>query len=309
MKAKPIIILLLMFSVHHSTRVLAIDTNTYAAVNFTLHNLRYAPFGSGAYDAKGIRDEARQISANNPNATQVCIFCHTPHNASISVPLWNKALVNAPNVNSYQLYTSSPSLTQHVKSNSKITAKSESLLCLSCHDGKTAINALHSINDQQFYPIVSGEYIVDMTLDSTPFALGDLGPGMAYTANIGATRDATTGDISFGGSRTGTDLTDDHPIGFTYPQVVAARVSDFRVAGPASTTGTAENLGVRFFGPEKRVECSSCHNPHVYYGYGRTASSREKLAIPGTEDKHRDRFPFLVRDNNGSALCLACHIK
>ena len=303
MNAKAIIILLFMFSVQHSTYVFAINADTYAAVNYTLHNLSYSPAGSGLYNDKGITDEARQIAAYNPNATQVCIFCHTPHNPSISTPLWNKALVNAPNVNSYQLYTSSPSLTQHVKTTSKITAKSESLLCLSCHDGKTAINAMHSMNDSQGSDgTYQGEYMLDLFQGDgspNPFSLGDIGSGIAYTSNIGASRDATTGLISI--ADTGTDLTDDHPIGFTYPQVVAANKFNDVV--------TAEGRGVRFFGPEKRLECSSCHNPHVFYGYGRVGADRKKLDIPGTLPKHLDRFPFLVRDNNGSALCLACHIK
>ena len=35
--------------------------------------------------------------------TEICVFCHTPHNAAPAVPLWNQALSSAAN---YQPYAS-----------------------------------------------------------------------------------------------------------------------------------------------------------------------------------------------------------
>jgi predicted CXXCH cytochrome family protein len=67
---------------------------------------------------------------------QVCIFCHTPHNASPIQPLWNR---NVP-VAAYIPYTSS-SLDAQV---GQPTGTSK--LCLSCHDGTIALGSVVSRN-------------------------------------------------------------------------------------------------------------------------------------------------------------------
>lgn len=63
---------------------------------------------------------------------QVCIFCHTPHNASPAVPLWNHELSTTP----YTMYTSR-SINYDPESYNKPTGSSR--LCLSCHDGTVAV--------------------------------------------------------------------------------------------------------------------------------------------------------------------------
>lgn len=76
-------------------------------------------------------------SAANVRASsedQVCIFCHTPHNASPIAPLWNRAM--SPQV--YLVYTSR-----------SLDAKpgqptGDSKLCLSCHDGTIALGSVLS---------------------------------------------------------------------------------------------------------------------------------------------------------------------
>ena len=61
---------------------------------------------------------------------EVCIFCHTPHNANPAVPLWNQTLSTGA---TYQPYTST-TLTAVVG-----VPTGSSKLCLSCHDGTVAI--------------------------------------------------------------------------------------------------------------------------------------------------------------------------
>lgn len=68
---------------------------------------------------------------------QVCIFCHTPHNATPSTPLWNRSILEGTN---YQLYESS---TLNVTL-SQPTGPSR--LCLSCHDGTVGLGAVVSIS-------------------------------------------------------------------------------------------------------------------------------------------------------------------
>jgi len=66
---------------------------------------------------------------------EICIACHTPHNANVSVansPLWNHNVTN----NTYTLYSSSTFDATATQPNS--TTK----LCLSCHDGTIALDAI-----------------------------------------------------------------------------------------------------------------------------------------------------------------------
>ena len=100
-------------------------------VRYTVHNM------SSTYPVAGV--DSRNYIAESPangGTTQVCIFCHTPHNAKPAVPLWNKVM---PGGFTYDLY-SSGSLSSAARS--AATPGPESLLCLSCHDGRTAVNVL-----------------------------------------------------------------------------------------------------------------------------------------------------------------------
>lgn len=82
----------------------------------TKHNL--TPTGPGNFKA--------------PENTGLCVFCHTPHNASPQGALWNRELSAA----TYTLYSSTT-----LKSTPGQPSGS-SRLCLSCHDGTMAMGTL-----------------------------------------------------------------------------------------------------------------------------------------------------------------------
>jgi predicted CXXCH cytochrome family protein len=65
---------------------------------------------------------------------EICIFCHTPHNALPIEPLWNR---NLP-VSAYQVYSSNSlkALPSQPTGSSK--------KCLSCHDGTIALGSVYS---------------------------------------------------------------------------------------------------------------------------------------------------------------------
>ncbi|MCG7982904.1 MAG: cytochrome c3 family protein [Candidatus Thiodiazotropha lotti] len=68
--------------------------------------------------------------------TQICAYCHTPHNASTTnstTPLWN----HQDTVATYTMY-SSPSLDMTIAG----SPAGVSLACLSCHDGSVAADSL-----------------------------------------------------------------------------------------------------------------------------------------------------------------------
>lgn len=68
------------------------------------------------------------------NESQICIFCHTPHNASPAAPLWNRT---NPQTH-YRIYKSS---TVDARIGQPTGA---SKLCLSCHDGSIALGMVLS---------------------------------------------------------------------------------------------------------------------------------------------------------------------
>ena len=81
-------------------------------------------------DAQTIFTTKHNLAISGPGTvkalteTQICKFCHTPHNARPQAPLWNRNNAGGP----YTLYSSSTlnaTLGQ---------PDGSSILCLSCHD-------------------------------------------------------------------------------------------------------------------------------------------------------------------------------
>ena len=102
---------------------------------------------------------------------QVCLPCHTPHNAQTdddgrSMVLWNHAITDQ----TFEMYTT---LAGHQGTQPEGVSK----LCLSCHDGATAID--------------------------------NFGGNDGFFNNVRIPSDRA--------SNLGTDLTNDHPIGIQYP--------------------------------------------------------------------------------------------
>ena len=79
-----------------------------------------------------------------------------------------------------------------------------------------------------------------------------------------------------GPANVGTDLSDDHPISFTYNSALVAANGELR--DPATLTDKVR------LDHDQQMQCTSCHDPHD------------------------NRFgKFLVKDNTASALCVTCH--
>ena len=88
-----------------------------------------------AHANMSIVNTLHDLSASGPGEVRaltedrICVFCHTPHNATPFSPLWNKEL--KPMV--YTLYESS------TLSAVPTQPSGPSRLCLSCHDGTIAL--------------------------------------------------------------------------------------------------------------------------------------------------------------------------
>lgn len=191
---------------------------------------------AGSMQAESILNSKHNLSVSGPGPiravteSEVCLFCHTPHNAEPDTPLWNHAASAA----TYQPYSSS---TLHAQVGQPTGS---SRLCLSCHDGTVAL-------------------------------------GMVRTRPAGiAMRNGVT-TMPAGSSNLGTDLTDDHPVSFTYDAALAAANGQLR--DPQTL-----NQHVRLDHNQK-VQCTSCHDPH-----------------------DNQWGNFLVENNTGAALCQECHL-
>lgn len=246
-------------------------------VRYTVHNM------SNTYPVGGV--DSRNYIAESPangGTTEICIFCHTPHNAKPAVPLWNKVM---PSGFTYDLY-SSGSLSSAARS--VATPGPESLLCLSCHDGRTAVNVL--VNPATTISIGG---LLDNPDTGGPLNMGYFSKMGRYGANLGKLDDINTDNYA------GSNLMDDHPISFSYTNAQTEKGNG--ILHPANLVDPA----IRFFGPEKRLECSSCHDPHVAYGY----IGNNPNGPGGTNVGDVKLRPFLVLSNDNSGLCLSCHNK
>jgi hypothetical protein len=101
------------------------------------HNLSYGNMGGGI--------NYKASNSTDPRAMQICIFCHTPHNAVINTALWNRRDTQQ----TFGHYSSStlqihnnPQLRGPTLSDYKAEPNGASRLCLSCHDGVMALGAV-----------------------------------------------------------------------------------------------------------------------------------------------------------------------
>lgn len=191
---------------------------------------------TGLYAA--ITASAHDFTALGWSGGEICLPCHTPHNAKVPpddlVPLWNHDVTAAV----FTLY-SSPTGTLDAGPLGQPAGVSKA--CLSCHDGTVALDAY-------------GTNVPVPNMIAGPFNLG-------------------------------TDLSNDHPISFTYDTALAT--ADGELFDPATDpSGLGGTIGndMLFAG---QLECASCHDVH------------NTAAVAS----------LLVKSNAASALCLTCHDK
>jgi predicted CXXCH cytochrome family protein len=209
-----------------------------------ISTISYAQIADTVHDlSSGSAATFNDANLQSTNVNEICVFCHTPHQpATIFIdPLWNHTLSAET---SYGVYDS-PTMDADTLAVGAIAdvagTGSTSDLCMSCHDGTVAVGSLY--NDPS-----AG--VPDNSTDM-----------------IGAANSAYIGN----------DLTNDHPVNFTFANELY--VADGGLNDPAGAGIQALLIG-------GTVQCSSCHDPH-----DNTFGS------------------FLVMSNAGSALCLTCHDK
>ena len=272
--------------------VVTFSTTVFGAgkgkIAYSVHNLsNYVP--------PELTNMSRFIMSSSED--QICVFCHTPHNGDQNSPLWNKVMPTQQ----FYMYTSSMTLSNTAKKGNQ--PSTESLFCLSCHDGRTAINVVHNVKNNPNTQThgtnktidIGGTFNDNMNPLGYGYALGGLGFA-DYGPNLGKQGSGATTAESYFGS----NLTDDHPISFSYLDAWNEKKNKLY---DVATVSQRSNGKIRFFGPTKRIECSSCHDPHANYGADRMGNT---WTAGGADPTLR---PFLVMDNSFSQLCTSCHIR
>jgi len=190
-----------------------------------------AAFGAGITTSK------HNLSATGPSGysgttTQICIFCHAPHNAKESLPLWNRSNPTG----AFKLYSGVGMANVSFKTG--FTTDSTSLFCMSCHDGVTKMNAVYNAG----------------AIDGN--ALNH------YVERVAG----TFGNVAITGSgNLTTDLSKTHPINF--PVGTTDPQSDLH-SGGGTTMGSAGFTMPLFkatrsgASTNRSLECGSCHAVH-----------------------------------------------
>lgn len=210
-------------------------------LHFVLFILTFIPL----FAIAGVKDTKHNLSVSGPGdivavgETQICKFCHTPHNANPAYPLWNhqlSAVVNYINYWSTTLQSYSEGAAPPIDGFSK--------LCLSCHDGTVAIGTLGVCGEDIDMVIIPG--IID--------ASGKLLPGAA-------------GYI-------GTDLSGGHPISIVFNEDLKNRrnantgfchlnsPTNIRKFGVRPWSGGDPDVMLYPAQNDYGIQCPSCHDPH-----------------------------------------------
>ena len=202
---------------------------------------------------------------------RTCVFCHTPHNAIADIP-------NGPLWNRSDTALNGTPYGWVAPGNLAIPITDpligSSRLCMSCHDGSVAVDS-HGTNGH---------------------TTGGLKLAAANHAYV-------------------RDLTITHPIGFRYDEAAAARPGElvpktegfltepsssfaayaFDTRNRAAYAKSTIKIQDALWGGDGYVTCSSCHDVH------NTTNAKS--------DTGRSYNYFLRAREEGSAICLSCHIK
>ncbi len=162
-----------------------------------------------------ITGSKHDFSSKSWAANEICIVCHTPHNAiaSSDAPLWNHTYTSS----TFTMYSNST-----IDGTIDASPNSTSKMCLSCHDGATAIDSY-------------GGNTGTILLNSTNF------PGTR--ANLG------------------TGLGNDHPISISFSTATATADNELYDPSTTSVTALGGTIKAKMLFSDK-VECSSCHDVH-----------------------------------------------
>ncbi len=234
--------------------------------------------------------------------TNMCIFCHTPHIGVAGGPLWNRQTLS-----SFTAYGTT--IGGSFIADNDIS--SNSLACLSCHDGVTSFDTLVNAPGKGNGGVNTNQPI---NFD------------WVFTVDGNTVSDVLTSPSAV----LGTDLTNDHPISVTYKEKIASLrptstlisslvmtsegLSVAAGSDASSTTATSNRWAVKGFISSSatigdllsngKVECASCHDPHF-----QNTSWDEVESTWSSAPTVTGLFLRRVGGNSLSGVCRTCHAK
>lgn len=264
---------------------LYLSRNIVNALHALLAAVLFCIAAPDAAQAVGIKSTKHNLSVSGPgpikavSETRICVFCHTPHSATVSYfmepglsyPLWNHKL-QLPSV-TYIL----PGQLQGTPllSTPQNPPDGDSRLCLSCHDGTVAIGAVVNLGNG------SGTGGSNIAMTGTGLTMeGKL--DLAQSAFVGA-------DL---------DMSGHHPVSIVVNQDLVADL--LSRCEPSSFTVRLEPVRPVIYRPTldvypesggssgNGVQCTSCHDPH--------------------DDMGGKKFLRIGSPDNAQPLCDSCHM-
>lgn len=274
-----------------------------------------AGIGAGSGVNGSLHDMTVVVPGTADSMGRVCVYCHTPHHATVTygvdeLPLWNHTIPTQY----FKPYVWATEVNEGDKGVFNITdpLRGPSRLCMSCHDGAIAV-------DQH------GE------------AFDSAGSGTnGVIGKVGNTHDGP--DRANLGSN---DLSNTHPIGFDYNAIATWR-NDRAFRGSATAGGATEIVPSTYgfatdyavvntqgtYNDIKRngkkpivdtlyegkwMTCATCHEVHnkenatqrEYTGTQKTFPN----GLPGENQTQSAPNYFLYAQQWQSLICLSCHVK
>jgi len=180
----------------------------------------------------------KAVDSGDDYSTRICIYCHTPHGGAPQSPLWNR--LDPASMGSFQLFGSALGLAIVDDPAAKAAAEygtdadgypnGATKLCLSCHDGATAI--------------------------------GQMANGRAIALSSTHMDYAGSDTFTFNPATQSAKIANSHPVSFKYDLTVASLINTYHgyLAGNTGYIPPADPAN--WLDSKNRVQCTTCHNPH-----------------------------------------------
>lgn len=248
---------------------------------------------AGAGVVNSYHDMTRVVTATADSMGRVCVYCHAPHHAqkdergnmiTDNYPLWNHAF-------SGETFTPYAWATPLNEANAPIVdlLAGPSRLCMSCHDGVTAIDEHGTTN--------AGTWKQTGTTPSALQTRANLTADLSTTHPIGFDYNAVASARNTTGSTQEiVESTNKYASAITAPAVEGQYATVTRDVG---TKTIADNL----FGGNI-MTCATCHEVH-----NKENVLQDKYnGLNGSNSANRPNY-FLYAKQTDSLICLSCHIK
>ncbi len=232
-------------------------------VNSNKHNL----------SSKSANTYKAAVNAADPSQrdTQICIFCHTPHNSSPQGALWNRNDITV----SFGRYSSATLVIRNFASAKYAEPNGSSRLCLSCHDGVTALGMVK--NGAQIFMQGGQDKLTGIAVfDAKKVKLGH------------------------------------HPVSFVYNDQALLDALNLKTglyAGtyrfPTNPAVPADVTAVVKLDKLSRMQCATCHDPHQNQSLEDVYPSSTRKIAPFWVFHENNPLATAVSDHD--AVCKACH--